>query len=172
MSVIKHNHETPISPIIEVNTMESEERERRSDLEKVILDDVEYRGLVCGPEGEDADDAEEPLERKMASDVKTPTRSEVLEHEKTHLPFRSWCRCCVKGRGVASPHASIKEDPTAPQVVMDYCFPRAKVTILGIKHVLSGATASMLVPKKGGSIVWIAKHIMNLIDHEWGPGYR
>ena len=141
-----------------MNTTASElEVIRQDDLDKVIMEDVEYRGLVCGPDGEDGGDAEEPLEKKMASDVKTPSRSEIEEHEKTHLPFRSLCKCCVKGRGVASPHASIKEDHRAPQVVMDYCFPLAKVTILGVKHVMSGATVSMLVPKKGGSMNWIGK---------------
>ena len=75
----------------------------------------------------------------------------------------------MKGRGVASPHSRIsRDDPAAPEVHMDYCFPRANVIILGIKHSISGATVSMLVPKKGGSIAWVSKHIANLIDYEWG----
>ena len=85
------------------------------------MEDVEYRGLVCGPDDE-GEDTEEPMERKIALDVKTPKRSEIDEHEKTHLPFRSWCKICVKGRGVASPHARIQDDPTSPQVVLDYFF--------------------------------------------------
>ena len=32
-------------------------------------------------------------------DPKEPTKVEREEHEKTHLPFRSWCRHCVRGRG-------------------------------------------------------------------------
>jgi len=28
-----------------------------------------------------------------------PTRAEIEEHRLTHLPFRSWCTFCVKGRG-------------------------------------------------------------------------
>ena len=28
-----------------------------------------------------------------------PTRSEVLDHRCTHVPFRAWCPHCVEGRG-------------------------------------------------------------------------
>ena len=30
-------------------------------------------------------------------DPREPREEEKLEHEKTHLPFRSWCRHCVMG---------------------------------------------------------------------------
>ena len=36
-------------------------------------------------------------ERKQ--DPREPSAEERIEHEKTHLPFRSWCRHCVRGRG-------------------------------------------------------------------------
>ena len=32
-------------------------------------------------------------------DPREPSAEERSEHEKTHLPFRSWCRHCVRGRG-------------------------------------------------------------------------
>ena len=76
---------------------------------------------------------------------------------------------CVKGRGVASPHARRDEEmPGAPHIDIDYCFPRSKVTIFGVKDSISGATASLWVPKKGGSIAWISEHLRNIIDYEWG----
>ena len=28
-----------------------------------------------------------------------PSRQEVEDHEKTHLPYRSWCTHCVRGNG-------------------------------------------------------------------------
>ena len=132
MSRNYESRELPLSPET-VFTIASElEARGHSDSEKVILEDVEFRDLVEGPEEEGGGDAQEPLARRLACNVKTPSKSEIEEHEKLHLPFRSWCKDCVKGRGVASPHSRIlSEDPSAPQVVMDYCFPRAKVTILG-----------------------------------------
>ena len=33
-----------------------------------------------------------------------PTESEHGEHLTTHRPCRSWCKFCVMGRGVHSPH--------------------------------------------------------------------
>ena len=33
-----------------------------------------------------------------------PSESEVEQHEFTHLPFRSWCRHCVRAKGKESPH--------------------------------------------------------------------
>ena len=33
-----------------------------------------------------------------------PTRQERLEHEVTHVPYRSWCEHCVKGKAKSTPH--------------------------------------------------------------------
>ena len=32
-------------------------------------------------------------------DRRQPNKKEGIEHEMTNLPFRSWCRHCIKGRG-------------------------------------------------------------------------
>ena len=63
-----------------------------------------------------------------------PTEAEREEHEKSHLPWRSWCASCVGGGAVSSPHGGgavssphhpTPEDPTnvrIPYVLMDYFF--------------------------------------------------
>ena len=33
-----------------------------------------------------------------------PSPEEVEKHNATHIPFRSWCSHCVKGKGVKAPH--------------------------------------------------------------------
>ena len=33
-----------------------------------------------------------------------PSEAEVEPHELTNLPFRSWCRHCVRAKGKESPH--------------------------------------------------------------------
>ena len=33
-----------------------------------------------------------------------PTASESQERTTTHRPYRSWCKFCLMGRGVISPH--------------------------------------------------------------------
>ena len=44
---------------------------------------------------------EEVRKPKPAARPYTPTRAEVYGHEVTHLPYRSWCKHCVFGRGVS-----------------------------------------------------------------------
>ena len=78
--------------------------------------------------------AEEDVEEQQARMVKRPhdpgkpTRKEIEEHLPTHWPFRSWCRHCVRGRGVASPHKSRSQEDKEfsqgliPTISMDYRF--------------------------------------------------
>ena len=56
-----------------------------------------------------------------------PTREEVEAYNLTHLPFRSWCDICVRGRGQEDPHGhkhSNDGPPGVPVVGVDYSFPR------------------------------------------------
>ena len=47
----------------------------------------------------------------------------VEQHELTHIPFRPWCRACVRGRGRADQHRLKSDHPgTVPLVSMDYMF--------------------------------------------------
>ena len=62
------------------------------------------------------------LARKM---LVLPSAEEQKEHQKTHLPFRSWCKWCVQGRSPNWSHYSLPEavgDERGPEVHMDYCF--------------------------------------------------
>ena len=53
-----------------------------------------------------------------------PSRQEAQEHAVTHLPVRSWCPFCVKGKSKASPHRKTDhgDEPEVPVVDLDYCF--------------------------------------------------
>ena len=73
------------------------------------------RGKVewCGI-GEVEDERDEDVEagsRKMkkVNDPIKPSEDEVKEHAKTHLPYRSWCRHCVRGKGKEMSHRKGKE---------------------------------------------------------------
>ena len=58
---------------------------------------------VCGVE-EEADGGSSREARKFAHPLR-PSQQEVDAHELTHLPFRNWCRHCMKGRNTEMPHA-------------------------------------------------------------------
>ena len=58
---------------------------------------------------------------KLLANPKQPTKQEILEHEATHLPYRSWCRHCVRGRGKSHPHKILDAEKSheIPHVSMD-----------------------------------------------------
>ena len=53
-----------------------------------------------------------------------PSRQEMLEHNITHYPFRSWCAHCVRGKCKASKHSATgnAEASETPIVGFDYAF--------------------------------------------------
>ena len=81
------------------------------------------------------DDKEEPSEDSRPvkggqSRVMMPTLKERHEHERTHLPYRSWCRHCVAARASNPAHrgrkfpAVVEEDKDTKHVSYGYCFVR------------------------------------------------
>ena len=64
----------------------------------------------------DCDSDEEQESGKRATvkmnDPSMPSKAEREEHEKTHLPYRSWCRHCVLGRGKELPTGHAKRRAT------------------------------------------------------------
>ena len=81
-------------------------------------------------EGEDEGDVEvgdgaqdqERGEAKTRKDPGLPSAEEIKRHNVTHLPYRSWCAHCVRGRGVGHPHLSKKTQQLreVPTVGADY----------------------------------------------------
>ncbi len=41
---------------------------------------------------------------KRVKEPLAPTEEEMKEHNITHIPFRAWCKHCINGRAVNSPH--------------------------------------------------------------------
>jgi hypothetical protein len=75
------------------------------------------------------DDPMEEVEEEMGvrttikmTDPKKPSKEEVEEHWKTHLPYRNWCEVCVRGRGKEDPHRKSGEGSGLPEVHLDFCF--------------------------------------------------
>ena len=71
----------------------------------------------------------------VVPEVSSPTEKEVKDHEVAHLPYRSWCAHCVRGKGLE--RACSSEGHVVgcvPCVCDDYMF-------LG-EHDKSGTTSS------------------------------
>ena len=61
---------------------------------------VKHRKTGNEEDTAEEDDDEEYGVRKTVKrlDPREPCREEREEHEKTHMPFRNWCRHCVRAR--------------------------------------------------------------------------
>ena len=73
-------------------------------------------------EEEEAEKEEE--ENKGARTVKQPSQPSAVErarHEVTHMPFRSWCSVCCRGRSVKSPQKNRRKlERYLPTIHVDY----------------------------------------------------
>ena len=78
-----------------------------------------------------SDREEEGEEGREARGLRAPvkvTKEMREEHNKTHCPYRSWCKHCVEGRGMNMPHKNKahddkdKEIQAVPRVSMDYFY--------------------------------------------------
>jgi hypothetical protein len=83
-----------------------------------------YEARAEGNEGEtEIQPEEETADLKVGADPAMPSAADVAEHRVTHMPYRSWCKHCVAGRGVGEQrgrHAGRKHD--IPRVGIDYWF--------------------------------------------------
>ena len=75
----------------------------------------EYSEVSVDGNGEEAENV------KHAVDPGTPTSKQGEEHRETHIPFRSWCKWCVLGRGRGIQHRKTGAS-TVPIVGLDYFF--------------------------------------------------
>ena len=65
------------------------------------VDDVENEEVA---EAEGDDSAEEAQAAKIARVSDMPSQEEVEIHNLSHLPYRSWCPHCVKGKAKGAAH--------------------------------------------------------------------
>ena len=76
---------------------------------------------MCGVEGEEEGNEEAKIAKGKKKEYR-PSDKDVEDHMRSgHVPFRSWCRHCIMGRGVDDAHRRVKEDERdIPVISMDY----------------------------------------------------
>ena len=76
------------------------------------------------PKKNDADDYEETIIPRALHGPRMPSNKEVEEHEFTHIPFRSWCNNCLRGKGLKRGHRQCHHEDddmeAVPRFAMDY----------------------------------------------------
>jgi hypothetical protein len=104
---------------------------------KFISDEVEEGEGVRDPaereEDEEEEDKDEEYGERTVKKVKQlmkPSPDAVEAHERTHLPFRSWCEACVKGRGKeeACRKRDGEGDRDIPEVHFDFASPSMRMS--------------------------------------------
>ena len=89
------------------------------------------------------------------SDPKEPSAEERTEHDMSHLPFRNWCRHCVRGRGKEAAHKRQEGPGEIPEVHFDFAFMGDEngagntVTMLVARVRADRMTLATAVPTKG-----------------------
>jgi hypothetical protein len=112
---------------------------------------------------------EEARKVKKIQDPKLPTAAEVEEHNLNHLPFRSWCHHCVRGRGREMDHTKVKKgEHELDEFHLDYCFPGDefgyKLAVLVAVERGTGMKASIVVPRKGSTGNFAARRVVDLVN--------
>ena len=76
---------------------------RREEQEDQDMHTEQTEGMADGSADREmeAEEAEVPRTRRAP---KGPRQKARAEHEATHIPYRDWCRRCVRGRAKNSPH--------------------------------------------------------------------
>ena len=107
------------------------------------------------------------------------SRKEKEEHELTHLPYRSWCEHCVRGRGRTAAHRHLQHDrdTEVPRVSLDYFFLSDVDRTNGTNPMVvmvgeaTGENYARVVEHKGlregDDGTWIASDILAEL-HAWG----
>ena len=144
---------------------EGEGVEQQADEEDDLFGDGK-QAVDGNPEEFQDPEAEEDLAPKVVSpDPGNPTQSEINEHNIDHMPYRSWCEFCVKGRGTGEQH-KVKEKGCLPIIAFDYLYltegrvlrreeleeddeKKTQVKVLVVKDLKTKAVFAHVVPQKG-----------------------
>ena len=110
---------------VEMEIMNNEkvgDDEKTGGVEEMDADDDDGGDVVCS----ETDGGDMRRMRKMHN-PRLPTKAEIEEHDLTHLPFRSWCRHCVRGRGQEEAHrkCEARDGEGVPEVHLDFVFQAA-----------------------------------------------
>jgi hypothetical protein len=118
--------------------------------------------------------AEEDVEEEMKehgrrevqkmNDPKMPSKEEVEKHNMSHLPYRSWCRHCVRGKGKELAHKKANRETEMHEFHFDWAFPgeeepRKTLTVMVGRLRNQRMTMSTVAPTKTTG-EFIAKRIV------------
>ena len=128
---------------------------------KVAFEGRDARESVELVHGEEEDGESGSRRVVKMNDPAMPSEEEKRDHEMTHLPYRSLCRHCIRGRGKEMGHRKSKEQPEGIEIHMDLCFPGGeegpdKMTVLVARERRTRMTLATALPSKSSG-TFVAK---------------
>ena len=119
------------------------------------------------PREKEFDDSEEAVVPRQLRRPNQPTQKQIDEHRcASHIPYRSWCKWCVGGRGLHDPHKTGVEedklDKSIPCISMDYVFMGDSETSAEHNPILASydnATDNIqvYVTRRKGAVIWLPR---------------
>ena len=111
-------------------------------------------------------DAEPPPLAKMRRIPGTPTQGERDQHQVSHIPFRSWCGACIRGRGRMDQHRHLSHEDDQEIVQIDYMYPlglegRRAISAVDAKR---GYGISSMVQLKGSSDAFAVRLVVEFLS--------
>ena len=112
-------------------------------------------------------------------DPRAPTKYEVEQHNLAHIPYRSWCPHCVRGKAVNSHHAAKHGKPddelkSISRISLDYWYMgendrKAQTNLLLV--VLDEDSEAIIVCAVGqkGVQEWVVRKVAKELEG-WGYG--
>ena len=150
-----------------------------NDVQEEVMDAVDGQEIEDIENGDDRKvesraEVDELRKPNPAARPYTPTKAEVYEHEVTHLPYRTWCKHCVRGRGVSTPHRKgCKEEKIGITISIDYCFMTGEEDpdLPGVLIMWDDNHECLwaLPVESKGVVDWVLKYIVDKLDD---IGYR
>ena len=99
---------------------------RQATLDQEWTGSTDFEETTTYKDGYITDDVEEQQEARKAKGLpapQQPTAQDRLEHELTHLPYRSWCPVCVQAKGRSNNH--LKQQNKTPVIQCDITYYKA-----------------------------------------------
>ena len=117
------SHDMFVSPILEGDASECSVQGGESNQQPLGQRGVSEDDSSSSSSNEEENESE-AIAVRSAPKPTQPSKAEMDEHMLSHLPFRSWCAHCVKGKSKSKrhPYAAHSSDHELPTVTIDYMF--------------------------------------------------
>ena len=156
--------------------IDTDEDHGRSDAQQA---EAEAGGDRDDLEGADEDVEEEHERQRPVRHPELPSREMIAEHNLTHIPYRPWCRACLRGKGKRRPSLRLTgeyAEEHCTRVRMDYASLTEKAdesevepdaeaeeelvqTVLVMQESQCTSVWSYAVSHKGSSEEWVVHQV-------------